>query len=972
MNFIKSLSFNQKSKGNTMKHLFIIIIIGLFAISCSDRQENMRLRIDLSGQWQFGLDSLDTGIRENWQAKDLQDIITLPGTTDTNKKGVLNAKTDETTYLSREYSYVGKAWYKKEVEIPVDWQEKNINLILERTKPTRVWIDGTSVGTNDNISTKQVYNLTQYLTPGKHSIAIMVDNGESVPPQLLSNSHAYTESTQTNWNGIIGDIFLEAANKFHISDVQVYPDIKDNSVTLKVKLTEPAEGITDARIILRAKAWNSDKKHNVKAKEYPLDFNKNEFELKYELGKDALLWSEFHPALYDLEISLEGKELYDNRNLNFGLRDFTTKGTQFAINNNITFLRGKHDACVFPLTAHVAMDIDTWRHYFQVAKQYGINHYRYHSWCPPEACFKAADIEGIYLQPELPFWGALLKDDERLISFLRKEGVDIQKEYGNHASFVLFALGNELWGDQEMMDDFLKAFREVDSRHLYAFGSNNFLGFRGQVSGEDFLVSCRVGEDKGNSFKTHVRGSFSFADAYDGGYINHTYPNSVMNFSSGIEGCTVPVISHETGQFQIYPNYNETKKYTGVLKPRNFEIFKKRLEDSGMIAQSEDFFRSSGAWASILYRADIEMNLRTPGFGGFQLLDLQDYPGQGSAFVGILDAFMDTKGLIAPEAWREFCSEVVPLFETERFCWSDYETLKGRIKIANYSENTLDGKEVTWELKNESEVIDKGSFNISAKQNGLIDVGEVTHKFTTLEKAQKMTITIAITGTQYKNSYTVWVYNGGPDKAPLPENIYIADKIDNHTIAELKKGGKVLFFPDKKQYEKSTVGGLFQTDYWNYRMFKTISEGAKKPVSPGTLGILTDPSHPIFNDFPTELHTNWQWFPIIKQSYPLIMDRMPSGYKPIVQVIDNVERNHKLGLIFEFEVESGKILICMSDLEFTMDKPETRQLYRSILNYMDSDNFKPEAKMSAKDLNDLFTATASTSKIKTLENISYK
>lgn len=941
--------------------------------SCITKQERCeRARIDLQGRWDFRIDSLDKGIEEKWYTASFSDSIKLPGTTDTNKKGVLNAKMDETTYLSRIYSYVGKAWYKKQVNIPEDWKGKTINLILERTKPSKVWIDGKEIGFNDNVSTKQVYDLSPYLLPGSHEITIMVDNGQSVPPQVITSSHAYTESTQTNWNGIIGQIYLEATNTFHIKDIQIYPDVKDRSVLVKVKLSE-SDAVTHANLKLTAEVWNSDQKHKVKPLIQELDLSKNEFEIKYQLGDDVQLWSEFHPALYKLNITLEGDDIYDSQSVNFGLRDFKTQGSQFIINDNITFLRGKHDACVFPLTGHVAMDVDTWQKYFQIAKQYGINHYRFHSWCPPKACFDAADIEGIYLQPELPFWGTMDKGDNRLITFLTKEGINIQNEFGNHASFVMFALGNELSGDQEAMDSLIHTFRRVDDRHLYAFGSNNFLGYRGQLPDGDFLVTCRIGGESGeNPFNTQVRGSFSFADAYDGGYINHTYPNSVMDFSEAIAGCTVPVISHETGQFQIYPDYNEIKKYTGVLQPRNFEVFKQRLANAGMLDQANDFFKASGKWAVQLYKADIEMDLRTSGFGGFQLLDLQDYPGQGSAFVGILDAFMDSKGLVTPEEWREFCSPIVPLFVTEKFCWINNETLKGKIKIANYSERSLVGKNLNWSLATEGgQEIGKGQFNIKEHKSELMDLGEVEINLSSVIKAQKAHLKLQIANADSQNTYSLWIY---PQKTSdeITDNVIVTNKLDNNTLNKLKEGGRVLWFPDRKQYEKSTVGGLFQTDYWNYRMFKTISENAKKPVSPGTLGILTDPKHPLFNDFPTDFHTNWQWFPIVKNSYPLIMDKMPIGYKPIVQVIDNVERNHRLGLIFEFQVEKGRLLVCMSDLMTAMDKPEAKQLYHSILKYMASDNFNPSEKIDLKSLNELFNSVATKNKIELLENISYK
>jgi len=615
------------------------------------------------------------------------------------------------------------------------------------------------------------------------------------------------------------------------------------------------------------------------------------------------------------------------------------------------------------------MDVETWRHYFQVAKQYGINHYRFHSWCPPEACFEAADIEGIYLQPELPVWGNIDIDDTELCDYLLKEGRNLHRAYSNHASFVMFGLGNEMSGE-EGLAMLIQTFKKEDNRHIYSSGSNNYLGFKGKQADEDYFTTCRVGREDDKQFNTHARASFSFADAYDGGYLNHTYPNSEMDFSSANALCDVPIISHETGQFQVYPNYEEIKKYTGVLKPRNFEIFKKRLEEAGMIDQAHDFMMASGKWSALLYRADIEMNLRTPEWGGFQLLDLQDYPGQGSAYVGILDAFMESKGLIAPEEWRHFCSEVVPLFCTEKFCWTNDEALTGEVEIANYSESDLNSKQLSWTLTDsKQQVLDKGVLPLQVKQGELAKVGTLKPAIASVRKAEKVTLALSIDGTPYRNDYSLWIYPAADKEVAPSEDICVTDDLDAH-LKYLTEGGKVLWFPSKDKHKDQTVGGLFQTDYWNYRMFRTICENLDRPVSPGTLGILTDPGHPALADFPTEFHTNWQWFPIIKQSYPMILDRLSDDYRPIVQVIDNVERNHKLGLLFEFKVGNGKLLVCMSDLKAVQDKPEARQFYRSILEYMESSAFAPSYSLSAKDLQDLFTAKVKTGEMKKLFNIS--
>lgn len=955
---------------NSIKLVTLLLTAGFYSACTRQLPPDTQSRIPLEGNWGLQLDTAGAGIAPDWLTKSCTDSLFLPGTTDMGKKGTYNTDMTLTTSLSREYVFEGKALYTKQVDIPEEWDGTSVRLVMERTKPTTIWIDGKEVGANNDISTAQQYDLSSYLFPGTHTVAILVDNGkQAVPEKVYGSSHAYSASTQTNWNGIIGDFYLESVPLCGIDDIQLYPDVAKKVVTARVTLRNPDKGAGKGILSFYAEAWNTDKQHKTPVQTVEVDWTKPEQELELALGDKALLWSEFTPSLYRFSVSLKTDQSVDTEQATFGLRDFKTKGRQFTMNGKTTFLRGKHDACVFPLIAHTAMDVETWRHYFQVAKQYGINHYRFHSWCPPEACFEAADIEGIYLQPELPIWGNIDIDDTELCDYLLKEGRNLHRAYSNHASFVMFGLGNEMSGE-EGLAMLIQTFKKEDNRHIYSSGSNNYLGFKGKQANEDYFTTCRVGREGDKQFNTHARASFSFADAYDGGYLNHTYPNSEMDFSSANVLCDVPIISHETGQFQVYPNYEEIKKYTGVLKPRNFEIFKKRLEEAGMINLAYDFMMASGKWSALLYRADIEMNLRTPEWGGFQLLDLQDYPGQGSAYVGILDAFMESKGLIAPEEWRHFCSEVVPLFCTEKFCWTNDEALTGEVEIANYSESDLNSKQLSWTLTDsKQQVLDKGVLPLQVKQGELAKVGTLKPAIASVRKAEKVTLALSIDGTPYRNDYSLWIYPAVDKEVAPSEDICVTDDLDAH-LKYLTEGGKVLWFPSKDKHKDQTVGGLFQTDYWNYRMFRTICENLDRPVSPGTLGILTDPGHPALADFPTEFHTNWQWFPIIKQSYPMILDRLSDDYRPIVQVIDNVERNHKLGLLFEFKVGNGKLLVCMSDLKAVQDKPEARQFYRSILEYMESSAFAPSYSLSAKDLQDLFTAKVKTGEMKKLFNIS--
>ena len=838
--------------------------------------------MSLAGQWHFALDPDSTLT----VSSSLNDVVTLPGTTDTNQKGTPLNRFDETTHLSRRYSYKGRAWYSREVNIPEEWAGKPVTLLLERTKYTEVYIDGQLIGSSNDLSTPQRYTLPHPIASGRHVLTIMVDNSSHIPTQLYASSHACTEDTQTNWNGIIGRIELRVNNE---------------------EFAPPST-------------------------------------LNSPLGPTGRLRS-----LSEQELSTLNSQL---STLNSQL---SILNSQFIQNGHRIFLRGKHDACVWPLTGHVPMDVPSWLDYLGTCADYGINHVRFHSWCPPEAAFVAADSLNIILQPELPFWGDFNAKDTLLMTFLHKEGENILRWYGHHPSFRMFALGNELWGSIEKMQEFIDDFRNIAPDKLYTFGSNYYLGYQGEKPGMEYFTTCRVGGEAWGSYDTHTRGSFSFADAFDGGIINHFRPNAKMNFEEGCERSSVPIISHETGQFQTYPDYNEIKKYTGVLRPCNMEVFRRRLEQAGMSDKAEAFHRASGRWSYLLYKQDIEMDLRTPNMAGFQLLDLQDYPGQGSAYVGILDAFMQSKGICTPEEWRQFCSPVVPLLVCDAYCFTFSEGIHGKIQVANYGGGSLHNNKVRWECAGQ-----QGELPIPDGE-GLLDIGNIDIDLSHLKQATQLKLTLHV--ANYQNTYDLWAY---PDEVKLnKKGIIIAKDLTDDITRKLQKGAKVLLMPDSTDL---CVGGLFQTDYWNYRMFKTISENNKKPVSPGTLGLLCDPHHPLFKDFPTEEHTSWQWWPVVKWSHPFILDNL--SQLPIVQVIDNVERNHKLGLVFELQVGKGRLLVVMSDLERASEYPEGRQFYATVLNYMHSKDFAPTTSITPDQLRQLFTTKVSEAHLEELNNIS--
>lgn len=920
-------------KFNTLATLSLLISMPFIVISCINKKVPLREEINLSGFWKFQIDSGDIGNKQKWYLSGHQfnDSIKLPGTTDISKKGLFNTDT-LTTRLHRNYKYEGAAWYSREVNIPINWKKKNIQLIIERTKISSVWVDGKYIGSSTLLQSKQVYDLTKFLSTGKHSICVLVNN--SLKLTNYGNVHIYTDETATNWNGMIGELKLIAKHSINIKEIQLHTDINKKTVLADISITNTP---TNSKLELEYQVFKIDGGNKVSVATGLSKIEKDSsFKLNCSLEKSFALWDDYNQNIYEYiaTIKADGKPI-DEQTVHFGLKKFEAKQTNFFINDRKTFLRGKNDGCVFPLTGHPPMDTSTWIKLFRTAKQYGINHYRFHTWCPPEAAFTAADREGIFLQIELPFWGSeftgITKD------MLLKEALAMQKAYAHHPSLTMFALGNELWTNDDTLTKFIGVLKASDNRILYTQSSNNKLGSSFPSNNSDFHVTVRTPFMKDTSLY-HTRLTFWYGESDQGGLLNKLYPNTKMNFDSAVAKIKIPMISHEIGQFLVFPDYDEIKKYTGVVKAKNLEIFKNRLERSGMLALNKKFQKASGALAVLCYKAEIEAALRTAALAGFQLLDLQDYPGQGTALVGILDAFMDSKNIITPNEWRYFCNDVVPLALFDKYCWGAEEILKTDIQVANYSNKDLKS------TVNIKIVDDKGNilFTHSIAQRIFLK-GQLSEKINVQFNLQKIVapkqvrLEISIANTNYKNTYPFWVYpRTNPQK--ISKGILVSTEWNKNTIKQLEDGAKVLYLPQTSKIKSSE--GMFNPEFWSYGMFESLSKLFKKPFSPGTMGLLIDSKHPIFECFPTQFHSNWQWWSIIKNSYSMPLVNIDNCI-PLVQVIDNFERNQKLGLLFECKVGKGSLLVCSSRLNKIQHLPEGRQLYASILNYMNSTKFNP-------------------------------
>lgn len=917
-----------------MRFLFILLFLPsvLFAQKSSV--------IPLSGVWQFQLDSANIGEAKQWYDNTLPLQIRLPGSTDEGgfgKKHIAGTPLEdgrpEIYRLTRKHSYIGAAWYRREFMLPPDWKNDQVFLNLERCMwQTKLWINGTYAGEQNSLCTPHQYEVSKLLRAGKNVIAIRVDNSPQV--NLGSWSHGYSPEVQTVWNGIIGKLELRKTDPVHFSNVQVYPSFQKQILQVKISLASPAGQTVSGRIKLTIK---KDGKSIISfTQEIQNKPTSEPLTISVPLNNKLKPWNEFNPSLYQLQ--LDGafdNTNTDQREITFGVRDVAAEQGRLFLNGNKLFLRGEHDGGSFPLTGYPAMNKEKWLSIFRIGKSYGLNHWRFHSWCPPEAVFEAADETGMLLQVELPLFSqkwenSLVGTDPKLDAFLKSELVRVLDAYGNHPSFGLMCIGNELKGDPKVLEKLVDFGKSYDTRHLYAGSANlEAMGLYERLAGDEFQVA-HAGKLNGKRFERRMKDYFATEK-----------PNTEKDFAYTLQPPynEWPIISHEVGQWMVYPDFRELKEYTGVLAPRNLEIFRSRLQQKGMLDQASDFLNASGKLSALLYREEIERLLRTPRMSGFQLLDLRDYPGQGSATVGLLNQFWESKGLITPQEFRGFCNDVTLLLKMPKRVWLNNETFSANLVIPTYSVSDITKIAVKWEASVEGKIIKEGSLAGKAlKQGDVNSIGQVAFDLSGVSRASKITINLKEPRLGIANSYELFVYPA-LKQVTIPAAITVATTADSALLKKINDGATVLLVTNKlPETERMT----FTTPFWSTIIFDYQIK---------TMGILCNPRHPVFNDFPTEFYSNWQWWELTNDARVLRLNKTAPDYRPILQVIDHPVRNDKLGAIVETRIGKGKLLLCTLDiLSDPNNRYVARQLLKSTVAYMASPAFEPKENKELAEL----------------------
>ena len=914
--------------------------------------------INLAGTWQFAIDRNDRGVAEQWYNRSLDDTIELPASMPQRLKGddiSVNTRwvgslydssyffnpymakyrkpgkdMKLTFFLTPDKHYVGVAWYQRIVTLQKYDKNSTYTLYLERPHiETTLFVNGKRVGMRNSLVVAHQYDVSQYLHQGDNTISVRIDNRPETV-NVGQDSHSITDQTQGDWNGIVGRIELQQTSNTHITDLQVYPDIDKQEALVKIAVVGKAK--TKYKLTLNAysnevEGGYSDGTLSTSVK---LQSDTTRFEFSVPI-KNMKLWDEFHPYTYTLTALLSVKNnSVDMIGTTFGMRKFEIRGKMFYVNGHEIQLRGTVENCDFPLTGYAPMDVDSWMKVFQRCRAYGLNHMRFHSYCPPEAAFIAADKVGFYLQPEGPSWpnhGVALGNGRPIDTYLMEETIRMAKDYGNHPSFCMLACGNEPAGRWvDWVSKFVDYWKATDTRRVY------------------------TGASVGGSWQWQPKSQYHVKAGARGLQWANRRPDTMDDYTSTIGQVAEPYVSHETGQWCVFPNFDEISKYTGVNKARNFEVFRDILNDNGMGSRAKQFLMAAGKLQAICYKYEIERTMRTPQYAGFQLLSLNDYSGQGTALVGVTDVFFDDKGYMTAPEFRAFCSPIVPLARIPKFTYTNKETFHADILLNQYADHTLLNISPTYTITSAGKPLHVGRFPAQDwKIGNSIPMGSIDFPLTSIKEAQKLTLTISLPGTEAENHWDFWVYPAEVEEEV--GNVWITDQFDEKAQSVLKKGGKVLLTAAGKISYGKDVVQQFTPVFWNTSWFKM------RP--PHTTGILVENTHSIFDLFPTDYHSDLQWWELVNKAQVMQFSDFPNDFQPLIQSIDTWFLSRKIGMLFEANVLGGQLVMTTMDITNNLEQRHAaRQMRASILHYMNSEQFHPSFSIEPQRISDLYTKVA--------------
>ncbi len=870
--------------------------------------------MSLAGQWRVRL--------KDGTAYDVR----LPGSLDEN--GVGGPDTAElSSRLTRLHVYEGPACFEKRVTLACAAGHR-LFVVVERARFLSLTVDGWPVpARSGSLSTAWTFEVTRFADGAAHDLRLVSDNSyPGGPRDEILYSSAATDETQTNWNGLLGQVALAEQPRVFVSGLRLLMGQHGDRVCVTVDADARWQG--QLRVTGPALSAPVEKQLNVPA-------GRTDITLLATVSSTAPRWDEGEGSLSSVTAELSGQGQWTQR---CGVRVFCgNEAGRLTLNGRVFFLRGEANCCEFPETGHPPMTVGEWRDVLQTYASYGVNCMRFHSHCPPDAAFDAADELGMLMQPELSHWDPYHAfESAESLAYYRLELEEIIRAYGHHPSFVMLSLGNELHANGEgvvRMHELVSLAHTLDDTRLYAWGSNNFYGGRIPDPESDFCTAM-------NSHEHMLRCTSSNMV----GRLNQAPPATDYTFDAGVEDVrktfSGPIFGFEVGQYEVLPDFDELADFHGVTRAVNYDIVRRRVAERGLMPMWKRMVEATGEMSLQCYREEVEAALRTRGMSGLSLLGLQDFPGQGTALVGMLNAHLRPKpfDFARPERFAAFYRPVLPLAMLKRRCFAARETVEVGLALANYGKEELTGP-LRWRLFGGGHELAGETLPRCWKCGQVTDAEAVRLPLRDWTDAAELTLTLDV--GPHHNEYSLWVYPDAPFAMPA-EVLVTADV--GEAVSALRQGGRVLLSPPAtKEAIPGSITSQFSPDFWSVGNF---------PQQEGAMGCLMDVTHPIFTAFPTRYYSTFQWWPMTRGRAIAVPDRC----RPVMRVLDCYKFLRSFALLAEFRVGPGRLMLSGMGLLEQQDFVEVRALTDAILRYMAGNDFQPADELTEAELEAIFTA----------------
>ena len=729
----------------------------LWAMFASVGNAQPRSVLNLDGVWNFATDPGNRGEAEKWHQPDAKlPAMPLPGYAPTaNGKIQVPGIWDNQGYGTEtdkvRHNFVGKGWYKRQVEIPQSWAGRRAFLVITGVhRYSKVWIDEQFLGEHIGYLSTQEYDVTPYAAPGKTvTVTIQVDSKQRWEVDTMFGTSSLADYMEVAWGGIWGHVFLEARSDTWLSDLYVQSDVP-NSICLA---SATLNGKTDLPEAAKLEVFDKSGQRVAEAA-VKLDSTiaaGESVSVKAALP-NAALWTPDSPTLYTARLSLlKAGQVLDTVESRFGMRQFTTDGPYVLLNGKRLMLRGYGDDHIYPEQMAMPSDKELHLRRLRVIKSYGFNHVRHHSTIMPPEYYEACDEVGIITTAEFPIaydwfipgscrvpgvgWKVNVKpgtDPKPALDTYHRQWAAAITRHRNHPCILCWVMGNEIYEDLPIRYSFRDIAKKLDPARLYL-----------DSDGVDAALLANPKLDR----PTVAIYDIQFAE----------WSDPIMNVDKFKTPKPIkPVLSHEAGNYVTFSRPDLVDQFQHNMKPFWMTAGRLKLEKLGLLQEANGWAEKSERLYALLHKYNLETLRKNPYISGYHWWLFQDYWTTSN---GIVDHYFRPKSITREEVLK-YNSAVVLLQDGLDRTYRSKNRLELKLLVSNFSTEPLQG-ELVWEVKAGNQSLAKRQISLHRVPQGeLAEAAKISLELPETTSPAKLTIAAELIAGEkrFSNDWCSWLY----------------------------------------------------------------------------------------------------------------------------------------------------------------------------------------------------------------------